>query len=119
MKEMAVARMYENGTIERHIKKMVRLYRKRRDNFCALLTQKIGDQILFDQPDGGMSVWATFKDTDLNIVEKRVHSEGLHLNDGRMYKEGPIYKSTRLGFASLNIEEQDKAITILATAIHG
>lgn len=119
LKEMAVARMYENGTIDRHIKKMVRLYRKRRDNFCRLLRQKIGEQILFDKPDGGMSVWATFEGTDLDIVEKRAHSEGLRLNSGRMYNIGPTYKSTRLGFASLNIEEQEKAIAILAKALHG
>lgn len=117
MKEMAVARMYEDGAIERHIKKMVQLYRKRRDHFCGLLQEKIGNRVLFNKPDGGMSVWATFKNTDLAIVEKNARQKGLKINNCRMYNKESTYQSIRLGFASLNIEEQEKAIEILSNSL--
>lgn len=117
IKEMAVARLYENGAIERHIKKMVRLYRERRDHFCNLLQQKIGDRVSFDKPDGGMAVWATFHDTDLNTVEEKVRSRKLRINDGRVYNNSSVYNTTRLGFASLNFKEQERAIDILSQSL--
>ncbi|MCW9705571.1 PLP-dependent aminotransferase family protein [Fodinibius salsisoli] len=117
MKERAVARLYDNGTMERHIKKMVRLYRKRRDHFCGFLQEKVGDRVLFKKPDGGMSVWATFKNTDLAIVEKNARHKGLKINNCRMYNKESTYQSIRLGFASLNIEEQKQAVDILSTAV--
>jgi GntR family transcriptional regulator / MocR family aminotransferase len=58
--EVALASLYKNGTMARHIKKAVKLYRERRDHFCALLDQKLGDKVSFKIPDGGMSVWTKF-----------------------------------------------------------
>jgi GntR family transcriptional regulator / MocR family aminotransferase len=55
--ETAVAELYKNGTIGRHIKKVVEIYHERRDHFCPLLKDSFHDQLTFKVPDGGMSVW--------------------------------------------------------------
>lgn len=117
MKEVAIAELYRNGTMERHVKKIVALYRKRRDYFCELLKGRLGELVSFKTPDGGMSVWARFHDADLSQVEKKALTMGLKINNGRMYNTGTEYNTTRLGFASLNTEEQEKAIDILSKAI--
>ena len=51
--ENAIAELYKDGTIGRHIKKSVKLYKERRDHFCALLHREIGDHIAFKIPEGG------------------------------------------------------------------
>ncbi|HEU4470099.1 MAG TPA: PLP-dependent aminotransferase family protein, partial [Flavisolibacter sp.] len=39
MMEAAIAELYSNGTIGRHIKKAVKTYHERRDHFCRLLSE--------------------------------------------------------------------------------
>lgn len=116
--EVAVAGLYKDGTIGRHIRKSVKLYHKRRDHFCDLMRSELGDRIAFRVPDGGMSVWTTFKDTDLNKLSADAFKRGLVISDGREYNTGNVkYNALRMGFASLNIAEQEKAIGILATCL--
>jgi GntR family transcriptional regulator/MocR family aminotransferase len=111
--EVALAELYKNGTMARHIKKAVKLYRERRDFFCGLLKQKLGNKVSFKVPDGGMSVWTKFH-VDLKRVADLAATKGLAMSDGKIYN-GPKenYNSARLGFASLNFKEQEKAVEIL------
>lgn len=118
MMEVAIAELYKNGTIRRHIKKVVKIYHERRDNFCDLLTQKIGDRITFKIPDGGMSVWAKFNDVDLALIADKAKEGGLIISNGMVHNSpAKNYNATRFGFASLNFNEQEEAINILSKSI--
>jgi len=112
--EVALAELYRNGTMASHIRKVLKIYRERRDHFCALLKDKLGDRITFKVPDGGMSVWTTFIHADLKQVAAKAEKKGLTMSDGRLYNLFKNYNATRLGFASLNLKEQEKAIEILS-----
>jgi GntR family transcriptional regulator / MocR family aminotransferase len=112
--ETAIAELYKNGTIGRHIKKVVKVYHERRDHFCQLLTDAFQDQITFKVPDGGMSVWVNFNKIDLKKLSTNSAQQGLILSDGSIYnthKEN--YNSARLGFASLDFKEQEKVIDVM------
>jgi GntR family transcriptional regulator/MocR family aminotransferase len=112
--ENAVAELYKDGTIGRHIKKSVKLYKERRDHFCALLKDELGKYISFGIPDGGMSVWTTFLKNNLPVVSERAFKKGLIIRDGTDYDTKKIkYNSVGLGFASVNFREQEKAVEIL------
>ncbi|MGS2761763.1 MocR-like pyridoxine biosynthesis transcription factor PdxR [Sinomicrobium sp. M5D2P9] len=112
--ENAIAELYKDGTITRHIKKSVKIYRERRDHLCTLLREELGDLVSFTVPDGGMSVWAHFPGTDLAVLSSGARKKGLIIPDGREYDNAmQKYNTARLGFASLNPEEQQKAVTIL------
>lgn len=112
--ENAIAGLYKDGTIARHIKKSVKLYKERRDHFCDLLQTELGDHVSFKIPDGGMSVWTKFLRADLSELSKKAYQKGLIIKDGKLYDtRTKQYNSVRLGFASLDIKEQAKAINIL------
>ena len=116
--ENAIAELYKDGTIERHIKKSVRLYRERRDHLCELLQQELPQRASFRIPDGGMSVWTSFPGADLIKTSARALKKGLVIADGTKYDIGNMkYNSVRLGFASLNFSEQERAIAILKDAL--
>lgn len=111
--EHAIAELYRDGTLTRHIKKSVKLYRERRDHFCDLLHTELHEHLDFTIPDGGMSVWARFH-ADLKKVSPRALEKGLVIKDGTSYDTGSIkYNAVRLGFASLNLKEQALAVGIL------
>jgi GntR family transcriptional regulator / MocR family aminotransferase len=116
--ENAIAELYKDGTIGRHIKKSVKLYRERRDYFCGALRQELGGRLAFKIPDGGMSVWANFLDNDLPTVVKRAYKNGLIMSDGTDYDTGNFkYNSKGLGFASLDFREQERAIGVLKRSL--
>lgn len=113
LEEVALAELYRNGTMDRHIRKVVKIYHERRDHFCALLNDKLGDRISFKIPDGGMSVWTTFPGIDIKQLSAKAAQKGLTMSDGNLYNLNANYSATRLGFASLNLKEQEKAVEIL------
>jgi GntR family transcriptional regulator/MocR family aminotransferase len=117
--ENAIAELYKDGSIARHVKRSVKLYKERRDYFCTLLQQELGDRISFKIPEGGMSVWAHFVKNSLPAVVEKAYKKGLILSDGTDYDTGRIkYNSTCLGFASLTPGEQEKAVAVLKDVLY-
>jgi len=116
--ENAIAELFSDGTIGRHIKKAVKMYRERRDHFCKLLFNELGDSVSFKIPDGGMSVWTNFRNTDLAKLSVHALRNGLVMSNGKEYNtHTEDYNSVRLGFASLNFHEQERAVKILKDCI--
>jgi len=116
--ENAIASLYKDGTIPSHIKRSVKMYKERRDHFCALLTKELGDHVAFKIPDGGMSVWTKFLRADMAKVAPKAYNNGLIIKDGREYDTpGKKYNAVRMGFASLNFKEQQQAIDLLKKSL--
>jgi GntR family transcriptional regulator/MocR family aminotransferase len=116
--EEAIAALYANGTISRHIKKVRKIYGERRDFFCDLLEKELGDHITFKKPQGGMSVWTTFNELNLKDVSAHAIKKGLLISDGSLFNlKGKNYNSTRMGFASLNLKELEEATGILKSVV--
>ncbi|MFL5743159.1 MAG: PLP-dependent aminotransferase family protein [Niastella sp.] len=112
--ENAIAELYKDGTIVRHIKKSVKLYKERRDHFCDCLQKELSDQVSFKVPDGGMSVWTTSLQHDLKVIARKAFDHGLIMKDGTSYDIGrQRFNAVRLGFASLNFKEQLQAVKII------
>lgn len=112
--ENAIAELYKDGTITRHIKRSVKLYKERRDHFCECLQKELGAAISFKVPDGGMSVWTKFLHHDLKVIAPKALVRGLIMKDGTAYDLGKQrFNAVRLGFASLNVKEQLQAVKIL------
>lgn len=119
--EEAIAEIYRDGTIKRHMRKALKLYKTRRDYLAQLLQHKLSGFVSFAKPEGGMAIWATFDGgVDLNVISKNAESKGLFISNGAHYKTNENHgNATRLGFASLNFEEMDRATDILAKVIKG
>jgi len=84
-----------------------------------LLASELGEHVEFKVPDGGMSVWTKFLRADMVQVSKKAYAKGLIIRDGTAY-DTPArrYNSVRMGFASLDLNEQEQAIGILKKAIY-
>ncbi|SEJ40096.1 GntR family transcriptional regulator / MocR family aminotransferase [Dyadobacter koreensis] len=113
--EDALANLYENGTMQRHIRKSLKLYQQRRDIFCRLLKNEIGNEISFKIPDGGMAVWVVFdKKYNLSELSSKAARQGLRLSDGSLYNSSTAnLNAVRMGFASLDETEMIAIVAIL------
>jgi GntR family transcriptional regulator / MocR family aminotransferase len=56
--EHAVAELIDDGELQRHARRMRRVYQKRRDALVASLTQHLGDALELSPAPGGMALWA-------------------------------------------------------------
>ncbi len=113
--EKAMAAFIEAGELQRHLKKSLKIYRQRRDDFCTLLQQQLGEWIHFQVPDGGMAVWVVFaSDIDLLALAKYAHTRGISLEGVQDWHR---FQAIRLGFASLNAEEMQRGVEVLKEGI--
>lgn len=117
--EEAVGLMMKEGSIQRHLRKALNVYRSRRDLFCQLLKSELGNEIEFQLPEGGLAVWAHFVERkDLQTLVAKAKQKGLHLSPGSYYDANrrPTNK-TRLGFAYHNKPELEAALGILKESL--
>ena len=97
-----------------------RAYKARRDQFCGLLQTGFKEHITFSMPEGGLGVWANFVESvDLHEVSRLAGKKGLYIDNGDFYKnEAFSTNAMRLGFASLNEAEIEKALHVLKNVLH-
>ncbi len=116
--ERALSEFIKSGDLQRHLKKVVKLCRARRDYFCGLLDKHLSDQISFTKPEGGMSVWMVFKKAKATkgLIEKLYHA-------GYLIDSEPVFleklHSIRIGFASLTEKEMENFVGALKDAALG
>jgi GntR family transcriptional regulator / MocR family aminotransferase len=117
--ELALAELFREGTIKRHMKKVLHTYHGRRDFMCSKLQEKLGDIIEFKKPDGGLAIWAKFdKSVPLPALSDKLRKQELILSPGLIHNTGPVLlNSTRMGFAWMDEKEAEYAIDMLEKAI--
>lgn len=116
--EAAVATLFRDGDMRRHLRKAQKIYHGRRDLFCERLKTELGHLIEFSRPTGGLAVWARFDPAiPLAKLAQRCRDLGLWLSDGTPY--GIHLNATRLGFGSVNESEIAQGFDILKKAASG
>lgn len=117
--EEALAVLYKNGEMQKHLNKAVKLYHERRDFLCDLLESELSEMVTFTRPPGGMSVWLQFKPAyKLPDVARIVAQQGIYINDGSLYNSGTVnYNALRVGFASMNEQEITELVMALKKAV--
>src|SRR5262249_40843099 len=55
--ESAIAELLEDGEVQRHVRRMRRIYRGRRDAMAGFLASELGDAVSIATPVGGTALW--------------------------------------------------------------
>jgi GntR family transcriptional regulator/MocR family aminotransferase len=117
--EEAFSCLYENGEMDRHFRKSIKIYKQRRNLFCEILETDFKDIISFDIPEGGLAVWSLFdKKINLKDLSQRSLKKGMMIGDGSFYNNEVIRPNgLRLGFASLTEQEITQSLELLRKII--
>ena len=114
--EAAVAVLFRDGEMRRHLKKAQKIYHRRRDLFCEMLKAELGNVVEFSVPTGGLAVWARFdRAFPLPELARKSRASGLWISDGLYYSQH--LNATRLGFAAVNETEIERGIGILKSVV--
>lgn len=117
--EEALALLFKNGDMQRHLKKSVKLYHERRDLLCSLFEKELKNVVSFHKPAGGMAVWTRFNEKyPLPAIAAKVAAHGLFMTDGSNYSYGTKnHNALRFGFASLNEKEIKEVVDIIRKVV--
>ena len=117
--ERAVAELLEDGVIERHARRMRRVYRARRDALAAELRRELSGQVQFAVPTGGMALWGTTASgIDVDAWAERALARGVHFATARSFAfDGRPRGAARLGYASLREDELREAVRRMRAAL--
>ena len=124
--QLAVANWMADGSFERHLRKMTSLYMRRRDHMVAQLNQyrAKGYPISFKVPDGGMAIWLGCR-RDLTNMTELARDNGLFIQCQQDFSPFTLKLSSsflqymRLGFASMDDETREKALSELMLLLFG
>ncbi|MFY9243604.1 MAG: PLP-dependent aminotransferase family protein [Polaribacter sp.] len=105
--ELTFEEFIKNGDLDRHIKKVMKVYKTRRDLFCKLLIENFTNILSFEIPKGGMAVWvALYKEYSWKTVSEIAKNHQLEIGEWQRYDNANIgHNSIRVGFATYNEEE--------------
>jgi GntR family transcriptional regulator/MocR family aminotransferase len=113
--EHAIAELMEDGTIKRHSRKVVAIYKERRDIMESCLHENFGDAISFHKPAGGLAFWIKFNEP-INLIQyiALLEQKGVQIvPPNSFYLDNLPYNCIRLGYGSLNKEELTEGLKIM------
>ena len=117
--EMTFADFIKSGDLDRHIRKVMKIYEQRRNLFCYLLKEEFGAIFQFEIPKGGMAVWVTLdKKYSWKQLQLEARKHQLEIGDYTRYDLAKTnHNSIRIGFASYTEDEIYELIDRLKKAI--
>ncbi len=113
LSQATLAEFAKTGMLEKHLKRMIKLYSRRLGAMEKCLERHLPAGIEWTRPEGGMSVWITLP-PGLDAGELLIHARerGVLFVPGRyFFVQNPLLNTLRLGFAG--VEEKDIARGIL------
>ncbi|AQT93537.1 PLP-dependent aminotransferase family protein [Pseudomonas azotoformans] len=113
-----LADLINNGELKKHLRRVSKEYRARRETLQTCLHAAFGERISVREPEGGLALWVRFDDQiNVDQMVATAVDHGLVVRSGRQFS--PLDQpenALRLGFASLNQDEIREATLRLANA---
>jgi len=119
--ECAVAELIEDGELQRHVRRMRRIYQVRRDVLVAQVQKRLGGVVEVAPPPGGMALWGRVdREVDVDAWAARALARGVWFNPASRFAfDGRPRPWLRLGFAALDERELDEGVKRMAATLRG
>ena len=118
MSECAVAELIDEGELQRHVRRMRRVYQSRRDALLTALERHLSGVLVASPPPGGMALWARAQGVDVDRWAARAAQQGQFIWTARRlaFDQEPA-PYLRLGYAVRSAEESARQIERLARVL--
>jgi GntR family transcriptional regulator / MocR family aminotransferase len=119
--EAAVAELIEDGEVQRHVRRVRRIYRARRDAMAELLVRELGDAVNITIPVGGTALWIRVApDVDIDRWRTLSAAQGVIFETGERFSfDNQPIPNIRIGFAGYQEAELAEAVRLLAKTLAG
>jgi GntR family transcriptional regulator/MocR family aminotransferase len=106
--EQALASVIEDGDLRRHARKARRIYAARRDFLASEIERRLGGDITFDLPAGGLAIWLRLRaGLSAETWATNAAINGLAISPGLRFalNAANAPEAFRFGYANLDIDE--------------
>lgn len=123
--QQAVAKWMQQGGFEGHLRRMTKLYQKRRDFMVSLLQgyQEQGLPIHFEIPAGGMAIWLDTGKSIIGLKEQLINQQVYLQTEIEFNIKKDLadehYRFIRLGFAAMDENEVKEGLAIVMCSLYG
>ncbi|ACC97978.1 Aminotransferase class I and II [Elusimicrobium minutum Pei191] len=117
--QLATAEYINGGYLEKHIKRVVEVYRKKRTAMLAALEKYMPEGVKWTRPEGGLFLWVTlpkYLDTE-KMFPSAIENNVAYVVGSAFYYDGKTKNDMRLNFSYATPEEIDEGIKRLALAV--
>jgi GntR family transcriptional regulator/MocR family aminotransferase len=117
--ECAVADLLEDGEIQRHVRRVRRVYHQRRDAVCAAFDANFSGVLTYARPPGGLALWARVaKDVDLAAWHARCRERGVFFQEGGLFTfDRRAIPFARFGYAALDERSLALAVRVMRESL--
>jgi len=117
--EYAASELMESGEMQRHRRRISKVFAERRNFTYELIRNELGDYVDFDLPRGGLAFWLRFQQSvDMARFIEQSQKEKVRFVEGsRFSARNEEIKAIRLGFASLDQKELRSGIKRIKQAL--
>jgi GntR family transcriptional regulator/MocR family aminotransferase len=117
--ECAIAELFADGELLRHMRRVRRAYAARRDALAEALRRHLGSALEFRVPEGGMGLWARVDESiAIDCWSEQGEQAGVQFFGARRYDFHQREQAyLRLGFSYLDETELEEAVRRMARAL--
>jgi GntR family transcriptional regulator/MocR family aminotransferase len=117
--ERAMAELMEDGELQRHLNRMIQVYRRRRDVLCATLTRELAPTAKVRPHSGGLALWVRVPEAlDVDRWAARALELGVAFQPGRRFAfDGGPVAGLRIGFSSYAEQQLEEVAGRLRQAL--
>jgi DNA-binding transcriptional MocR family regulator len=117
--QRALANFIKEGDLKRHLRRIIPVYRERRDTLLHALATHMPPDVRWTEPSGGYACWLTLPaGVDAIGVHRAALRRGFAFTPGDAFLTGPDDRDhLRICFASQPPEVITEAVTVLARTI--
>jgi GntR family transcriptional regulator / MocR family aminotransferase len=113
--EAALAELFEDGEVQRHVRRARRVYHARRDALVTALREQFGARVTFEVPTGGIAIWCRLEGVDIEPWARACTAAGVRFQTARPFTfEGDPPPCVRLGFAPVTEAKIRAAVRTMA-----
>lgn len=112
-------RFIANGAFELHIRKTMRIFRKRMRVAVASIKKYLpAEKIEWEEPSGGYMIWMKLLCRKMENIEKYLAEYGVMVHNGKyFFVKTPQYDYIRICISQVNESEIEKGMQLLGMAI--
>ncbi|MDI6897578.1 PLP-dependent aminotransferase family protein [Methanocella conradii] len=109
-----------DNDVEKHIKRIRRMYKAQRDAMVSALERYFPDGVYYTRPEGGMFLWVTLPEgiSSIKLFEIAIKNKVVFVPGYAFFVDGSGQNTLRLNYSSSNEEQIEEGIKRLAKAFY-
>lgn len=117
--QMVIAKYLELYDIDEHIRKIVALYKKRRDVMLAAIEAHFPQDVKYTRPEGGLFTWMELPESTSarELLQRSLKENIAFVPGGSFYPNNPKENTLRLNYSNMPESSIEKGFEILGRIV--